>query len=62
MGYAKGEGGMSFRNLKDFNLALLAKQCWRLIHEPNTLWAKVLKVRYFPPASFLEAKKGGRAS
>ncbi|KAM2462656.1 hypothetical protein PS1_013517 [Malus domestica] len=62
MGYTKGEGGMGFRNLNDFNLALLAKQCWRLIHEPDALLVKVLKARYFPHVSFFEARNGGRAS
>ncbi|KAM1328944.1 hypothetical protein ACFX1T_012894 [Malus domestica] len=46
MGYSKCEGAMSFRNLKEFNVAHLAKQCWRLIHDPNSLWAQVLKERY----------------
>lgn len=46
----------------DFNDALLAKQYWRLIHERDFLWAKVLKARYFPHCSFLDAKQGGRAS
>lgn len=52
---------MGFRNLKDFNLALLAKQRWRLIHDPDSLWARVLKEQYFPNVSFVEPKKGGRA-
>lgn len=56
MSVAKGNGGMGFRNLKDFNTALLAKQCWRLIHEPDSLLARMLKDWYFPHVSFLDAK------
>ncbi|KAM1166299.1 hypothetical protein ACFX1T_025520 [Malus domestica] len=37
LGRAKGDGRMSFSNLKDFNSALLAKQCWQLLHELNLL-------------------------
>ncbi|KAM1648485.1 hypothetical protein ACFX2K_009875 [Malus domestica] len=57
MGYAKGDGVMGFRDLMVFNTALLAKQCWRLIHEPDSLWTRVLKDRYFLHDSFLKAKR-----
>lgn len=62
LGLAKDDDGMGFRNIKDFNLALLAKLYWCLIHEPDSLWARVLKGRNFPNSSFLEARKGGCAS
>lgn len=62
MGKANSDGGLGFRNLKDFNLALLGKQCWRLIHEPDSLWARVIKGRYFPNGPFGKAKRRGRAS
>ena len=35
----KKNGGMVFRDLHAFNLAILAKQCWRLISNPETLCA-----------------------
>lgn len=39
---------MSFRDLGCFNDALLAKQLWRLITQPNLLVVKLFKERYFP--------------
>ncbi|WJX31693.1 hypothetical protein P8452_20098 [Trifolium repens] len=58
----KEEGGMGFRNISAFNTALLAKQGWRIMTNPESLLAKVLKAKYFPKSHFLQAKKGPKAS
>ncbi|XP_075660877.1 uncharacterized protein LOC142630725 [Castanea sativa] len=49
----KAKGDMGFRDLKAFNLALLAKQGWRLQHESNSLFYHVFKSKYFPDTSFI---------
>ncbi|XP_062005568.1 uncharacterized protein LOC133722711 [Rosa rugosa] len=59
---SKADGGIGFKELLTFNKALLAKQCWRLINNPNSLWCRVLKARYFHQSSFLKAKNGSRPS
>lgn len=47
----KNEGGIGFRNFRAFNLALLAKQVWRLLSSPDSLCASILKQVYFPNCS-----------
>lgn len=39
---------LRFRNIQDFNTALLANQLWRLIFQSNLLMSKVLKGKYYP--------------
>ncbi|KAG6639514.1 hypothetical protein CIPAW_10G106100 [Carya illinoinensis] len=62
MGKAKSKGGMGFRDLECFNMAMLSKQCWRILQEPDSLAAKVLKAKYFQNSSFMSAKLGSKPS
>ena len=55
---SKSDGGMGFRNLQAFNLAMLAKQAWRILKNPNCLIARVYKAKYFPFSDILSAKLG----
>lgn len=59
LGLPKDLGGLGFRNFTEFNDALLAKQCWRLLSDPDSLWARVIKAHHFPYCFFWEAQKGG---
>ncbi|CAL1354696.1 unnamed protein product [Linum trigynum] len=58
----KSEGGLGFRPFHIFNLALLAKQAWRILTNPDALWVRVLKALYFPRVDFTKAKKWSKAS
>jgi hypothetical protein len=53
--YPKREGGMGFHDFHSFNLAMLAKQTWRLITEPESLCAQVLRAKYYPHGDILKA-------
>ena len=53
---------MGFRNLQLFNLALLGKHGWRLVTNPHSLCARVLKEKYFPNTDFWEASAHSHAS
>ena len=58
----KADGGMGFKDLRAFNLALLAKQGWRLIQNPSSLTHRVLKAKYFSESNFIEAQIGKKPS
>ncbi|XP_062010454.1 uncharacterized mitochondrial protein AtMg00310-like [Rosa rugosa] len=54
----KHEGGMGFKNIYAYNLAMFAKQGWRLVTNPNSLIARLYKARYFPHCEFWQAELG----
>ena len=51
-------GGMGFRDIHTFNLAMLAEQAWHLVIGSHSLFYRVYKARYFPQCSFMDAKLG----
>ncbi|XP_042944607.1 uncharacterized protein LOC122278487 [Carya illinoinensis] len=59
---AKEKGGLGYKDLKAFNLAMLAKQSWRMIQDPSSLVSRVLKQKYFNAGELLDAKLGAGPS
>ena len=51
----KIHGELGFRDLENFNLALLGKQVWCLVHNTDSMFDKVFKVRFFPNYSVLDS-------
>lgn len=59
---SKRDGGLGFRDLCAFNLALLGKQIWHIITEPNSLLSRVFKSKYIPNCDVLNAIPKANAS
>ena len=50
----KCQGGLGFKDIENFNLALLGKQVWRLLHNTESLFYKVFRAKYFPHGTVLD--------
>jgi hypothetical protein len=62
MMWSKDQGGIGFRDLRLFNQALLARQAWQLLQNPDTLCAQVLRAKYYPNGSLLDTVFAGNSS
>ncbi|WZZ92349.1 hypothetical protein YC2023_120928 [Brassica napus] len=52
--YPKSAGGLGFREIAQFNDALLAKISWRVLKNPTSLLAQILLGKYCNRSAFLE--------
>lgn len=62
MTIGKAAGEINFRDLRAVNEALLAKQVWRILQEPELLMSKVLEGRYFPNNDLFQVQQRGKDS
>lgn len=62
MDISKNVGGMGFRYIESFNYAMLAKPFWRLMTNPESYAAKIMKEKYYKYGTILNAKLGGGPS
>lgn len=58
----KSQGGMDFRDFRSFNLAMLGKQGWRFLSNPESLVSRVYKAKYFRNGNYLDSKLGANPS
>lgn len=58
----KSERRMGFKDLRQFNFAMLAKQGWRLMQDQESLMFQCFKARYFPRCHLLEATDSPNSS
>lgn len=58
----KNAGGLGFREIVQFNDALLAKQSWRILKNPNSLLARILLAKYCVHSPFLKVPTAASVS
>lgn len=54
----KKYGGMGYRYLIGFNLAMLEKQRWKLVFDPYVIILRVFKAKYYPQGVFVDTALG----
>ena len=59
---SKKKDGLGFRDLHLFNMAMLSRQAWRLLTNPDMLCAQVLKAKYYPNKELIQCTARGGIS
>jgi hypothetical protein len=54
----KEYGGLGFRDLHGFNLAMLGKQGWKFMTNRDAMVTRVFKAKYFPRGDFIGEAMG----
>ena len=58
----KEAGGLGIISTQHRNQAILMNQAWRLYSTPSSLWARLLKAKYFPQATLFTGPRLARRS
>ena len=58
----KEAGGLGITSTRHRNQAILMNQAWRLYSTPSSLWARILKAKYFPQATLFTGPQSARRS
>lgn len=58
----KAKGGLGFREIHYFNIAMLAKQLWGLLQNPNSQIQRILKAKYYKRSDLMNAQLGYKPS
>ena len=53
---------MRFKGLKAFNMAMLGKQAWKILTQPDSLITKLFKAKYFLNSDYFTARVGHNPS
>ena len=51
---------MGFQEMEKFNITMLGKMGWQLIHHPDTLYARLIKGIYYTSSYFMNARLGNK--
>ena len=58
----KEAGGLGISSTRHKNNAILMNQAWRLYSNPTSLWAQVIKAKYFPHTTLFTSHRTSRES